>query len=93
MEKLGRLPPGLEDSYDIIYWQLLDSDPHSQSLAKNAMSWLLCAKRLISTREFIAAVVTGYESNDTSLTPMESDEFPSREELLDVCCSLMIFDE
>jgi ankyrin repeat protein len=53
---LGRLPPKLSDLYDIVYAEILKTEINGRYVAVAVMKWLLCAQRLLSIKEVIAAV-------------------------------------
>jgi len=89
---LGRLPSTLEESYDVVYKQMLDTDPETVQKSEIVIRFLLCAKRQLSTSEFIGAVYASSCSlKDTS--PVNADEeLLSVEEILDICCNLVVWD-
>lgn len=63
---LGRLPPALSGLYDEIYKSIESSGVHGQRTAVMALQWLLCAQRLLSVNELLAAISLGL--------PQTSDE-------------------
>ncbi|KAI5804246.1 hypothetical protein DFH27DRAFT_524663 [Peziza echinospora] len=79
-EELGRLPQGLKDSYDLIYEQIMISGKRSRLIARRVLAWLLCAQRPLKSLEMISAVSQGISAL-------------IHEELLDICCNLVIFDK
>ncbi|KAI8724319.1 NACHT domain-containing protein [Fusarium sp. LHS14.1] len=84
LERLGRLPRTLAELYQEILAKIenLDADADRQ-LAQNAFSWLLCAQEQLSSDVFLAAV---------SVTKYGSAPAISRDQLLQLCCNLIIFD-
>jgi predicted nucleic acid-binding protein len=82
--RLGKLPSTLEDLYADHYEILSTSlDEFGKAIVMNVLSWLLCAQRTMKTMEFLAAI---------SITPGVSHEPVSREQVLDICNNLVIFD-
>ena len=84
-ERLGRIPPRLEQLYEEIYKNNLLKDPGEvgQSIIGNIMKWLLCAQRPMKCAEFCTAVAF--------------KNFPSpeltNEMVLDLCHNLVVFDD
>jgi ankyrin repeat protein len=90
---LGKLPKTLEESYDVIYSQMLDTDPETLRKAETVMRWLLCGKRQLRTSEFIGAVCASSCSSEGT-SPVGADDDPlSVEEILDICCNLVVWDQ
>ena len=53
-ERLGRLPPKLEDLYLELYQKLTKNAADAdREVTINAFSWLLCAQRTLSSTEFL----------------------------------------
>jgi ankyrin repeat protein len=98
---LGKLPKTLEESYDVIYSQMLNTDPETLRKAEKVILWLLCAERQLSTPEVIGAVhASSYSPEDASpvtdddLSPVGVEDEPlSIEEILDICCNLVVWDQ
>ncbi|KAM6514315.1 hypothetical protein FALCPG4_015465 [Fusarium falciforme] len=84
LERLGRLPRTLAELYREILAKIekLDADADRQ-LAQNALSWLLCAREQLWSDVFLAAV---------SVTKDGSASAISKDQLLQLCCNLVIFD-
>ena len=55
-EALGKLPVKLSGLYDIIHEQIDQTENHGRSVAIMTLTWLLCAQRLLSAEELMAAV-------------------------------------
>jgi ankyrin repeat protein len=88
---LKGLPKTLEESYDVVYKQMLDLDLDARMTAENAVRWLLCAKRPLRSLEFMAALTV---SKVEEASPLPEEEPRSAiEELLDICCNLIVLDE
>ena len=83
-EKLGRLPPKLEDLYLEVYERLIeDAEEADREVTIHAFSWLLCAKRRLNTGEFLAAL---------SLTPRRLFVQLTKEHVLEMCSNMIVFD-
>ena len=50
------LPRSLFDLYQITYKEILESAPQGRAVAIRALTWLLCAKKPLSTDEFLVAI-------------------------------------
>jgi hypothetical protein len=83
-ERIGKNPPQLEELYQEIMSRIehypADSD---RQYAMSAFRWLLYVRRRLDQAEFLAAVSTQVGSSTTLL---------SLEQVLDLCCNLVIFD-
>ena len=83
-ERIGRLPPKLENLYMELYTKMAkypaDAD---RRITKSAFSWLLCAQRTLSSAEFLAML---------SITPGGDFSQISKDQVLDICCNMVIFD-
>ncbi|CAI6226851.1 unnamed protein product [Periconia digitata] len=84
--RLGRLPPDLHTLYDELY-QLLAAGPGATEAAvfKNALQWLLCARRALRTEEFLCAV-----SLDVQQGQIVS--LASKDHVLKICNNFVVFD-
>jgi hypothetical protein len=84
LERLGRLPKTLSELYQEILAKIenLDADADRQ-FAQSALSWLLCAQEQLSSDVFLAAVSVAKDGSAPSI---------SRDQLLHLCCNLVIFD-
>lgn len=80
---LKRLPNELNKSYDIILEQISNSEDPNPVIAMRAMKWLLCARRPLTTAEFIAAITIGSEGGSLPL---------SKAEVLSICCNMVALD-
>jgi ankyrin repeat protein len=91
-QALGRLPKSLEESYDVIYNQMLDADPDTLRNSEAVIRWLLCAKRQLRTGEFISAIYASTHSDGDDSS--DNDDEPLLvEEILDICCNLVVWDQ
>lgn len=83
-QRLGRLPPKLEDLYFELYEKLTkDSEEADREVTINAFSWLLCAQRRLTSAEFLAAVST---------TPLRNFGRLTRDHVLEMCSNMIVFD-
>ena len=91
---LGQLPSELAGLYDIIHSQIEQTEPYGQKVAIRTLNWLLCAQRLLSAEELIAAVYI--LEDDTSSDSDEDPEFRSeaspKDDILRLCRNLIVFD-
>lgn len=73
---------------------MMEYDQYSQLIAIHSLSWLLCAKQRLCTREFIAAVTVGCKRVDNPALGFQSSaDTLTVEELVDICSNLVVFDE
>ena len=83
-ERLGQLPPNLEDLYLELYEKLTKTSGNSdREVTINAFSWLLCAQRKLTSREFLAAMST---------TPRRQFRQLTKEHILEMCSNMVVFD-
>jgi ankyrin repeat protein len=80
---LERLPKKLNDSYDLIYEQISNSQYPNPELASRIMRWLICAQCQLSTDDFIAAISVDSSGQYFS---------PSKSNVLSICCNLVVHD-
>ena len=91
---LGQLPSELAGLYDIIHSQIERTEPYGQEVAIWTLSWLLCAQRLLSAEELIAAVyildnnVSSDSDDDAELNAVGSP----KDDILQLCRNLIVFD-
>ncbi|KAF4458312.1 hypothetical protein FALBO_14955 [Fusarium albosuccineum] len=83
-ERLGRLPKTLADLYREILERIeeLGADTDRQ-FAQSALSWLLCAREQLRSDVFLTAVST---------TKKQTAHAISKDQLLQLCCNLIVFD-
>ncbi|KAJ3546613.1 hypothetical protein NM208_g1914 [Fusarium decemcellulare] len=80
LERLGRLPRTLKALYQEIMTRIESFEAVSErQLAQNALSWLLCGKRRFRSETFLLAVSGATEEL-------------SKDQVLDLCCNLVIYD-
>ncbi|CAH0045340.1 unnamed protein product [Clonostachys solani] len=85
MERLGQLPRTLGDLYQELIVKMENFEATSdRELAKNSLSWLLCSHAQLASEAFLAAVSTSEGGESEAI---------SRDQLLDLCCNLVIFDD
>ena len=73
---LGQLPQSLSALYDKIHERIEKTETNGRRVAVATLSWLLCAQRLLSTGELIAAVSLDVEEDEippVSNTDVDSD--------------------
>ena len=61
---LGQLPSKLSGLYDIVHSQIGMTESYGREIAIKTLKWLLCAQRLMSAKEFIAAVTLPSEGTE-----------------------------
>lgn len=84
LERLGRLPRTLAESYQEIISRIDSYEAESDKrIAKTALSWLLCGEKQFQSHDFLAAVST---TEDPSAPVLQQDV------LLDLCCNFVVFD-
>ncbi len=93
---LGQLPSELSGLYDIIHAQIDQTETHGRSVAVQTLKWLLCAQRLLSAEELIAAVYqvdeeVSSDSDDDSELGSEQLRSPEND-ILRLCRNLVVFD-
>jgi hypothetical protein len=83
-ERLGRLPPKLEDLYLSIYEKCRNYPAEAdRRISKIALALLLGAQRTLSSAEFLDIM---------SMTPDGHLDNISKDQVLDICCNLVVFD-
>ena len=83
-ERLGQLPPKLEGLYLELYEKLTKTSANAdREVTINAFSWLLCAQRTLTSREFLAAIST---------TPRRQFSQLTKEHILEMCSNMVVFD-
>ena len=84
-QRLGRMPPKLEQLYEEIYQKTLNESQGEvgRSIISNTLKWLLCAQRPMKSSEFCTAVV--WKS-------VPAEEL-TKEKVLDLCHNFVVFDD
>ncbi|KAI0098626.1 hypothetical protein GGR51DRAFT_426684 [Nemania sp. FL0031] len=83
LERLGRLPRSLEELYEEILSKIQHYSAKTDRIyAENALAWLLCSQRKLKSHEFLTAIST----SDRSPEPLSKDQ------VLQLCCNLVVFD-
>ncbi|KAF5867477.1 putative ankyrin repeat protein [Botrytis fragariae] len=82
---LRKLPKSLEESHHLVYQDIMNMEEPSQKAAIRTLQVLLSTRRKLSQIEMLAAVTVDIDTNDVLVSTVD--------ELLDVCCNLIIFDE
>ena len=70
---LGQLPSKLSSLYDIVHSQIDMTESYGRGTAIKTLKWLLCAQRLMSAKELIAAVTLSSESTEESTCDSDDD--------------------
>ncbi|KAI5806205.1 hypothetical protein EDC01DRAFT_138336 [Geopyxis carbonaria] len=85
-QSVERVPVGMDNMYQEIFERLANDTEASQVLAMRTLSWVSCAARPLSVKEFIE--VTAINPRERRLDPelREHDE----KAILDVCSNLLI---
>ena len=99
MKALGLLPSKLSGLYDIIHTQIDQTEPYGRDVAIKTLKWLLCARRLLSVQELIAAIPVVYEVEDEPSSDSDegdesrSEQKPSPEhDIIRLCRNLVVMD-
>ncbi|TGO81577.1 hypothetical protein BPOR_1097g00010 [Botrytis porri] len=82
---LRKLPKSLEESYHLVYQDIMSMKEPSQKAAIRTLQVLLSTRRKLSQDEMLAAVTVDIDKNEVLVSTVN--------ELIDVCCNLIIFDE
>ncbi|KAL4902057.1 hypothetical protein BDW74DRAFT_181216 [Aspergillus multicolor] len=83
-ERIGRLPPKLEDLYREILDRIEESPSQAdRKSALNTLHWLLSSRRTLTKKELLAAASTSVRLPTIRLT---------KDQILDLCCNLVVFD-
>jgi ankyrin repeat protein len=88
---LKTLPQG-SDAYDIAYTAAMDrisaQGKEASEMAKKTLSWILCARRPLSTLELLHALAVEVDE-----TEIDRDNILDPEQLLTLCAGLVTIDE
>ncbi|KAI5839362.1 hypothetical protein DFP73DRAFT_634572 [Morchella snyderi] len=89
LEELGRLPVGLEETYDQIF-KLISSYPRRSSiLAKRSLQWLMCAARPLAPDELTVVISIPLSGDGDILGGLKL----TRDKVIQLCHNLVIWDE
>ncbi|KIW11611.1 hypothetical protein PV08_10913 [Exophiala spinifera] len=80
---LGQLPESLSALYDTIHARIEKTETNGRRVAVATLSWLLCAQRLLSTRELVAAVSLDVEVDDETPPVSYNTDLDPDDELSD----------
>ena len=91
---LGQLPNKLSGLYDIIYTQIDQTETYGRYVAVNTLKWLLCAQRLLSTEELLAAVhaVDAGADSDSDEDDDSGEAGSPENDVLRLCRNLVVID-
>ena len=70
---LGQLPSKLSGLYDIVHSQIDQTGSYGRDTAIRTLKWLLCAQRLLTARELIAAVTFPSEGIENLIYDSDDD--------------------
>ncbi|KAF7884619.1 uncharacterized protein EAF02_004955 [Botrytis sinoallii] len=82
---LRKLPKSLEDSYHLVYQDIMSMEEPSQKVAIRTLQVLLSTRRKLDLDEMLAAVTVEIDTDEVMVSTVD--------ELLYVCCNLIIFDK
>ena len=80
---LARLPEELNAIYSVIMEQISIQEEPNPDIAQATLKWLSCARRQLTSEEFLSAVNIGSQGQHFNL---------SNYTLLDICCNLIVYD-
>ncbi|KAK4148047.1 uncharacterized protein C8A04DRAFT_33579 [Dichotomopilus funicola] len=86
-DRLGKIPPTLEATYDEIYSKIQARNHHDRILADRAFQWVMCASTPFTSVELLSAIRLGSESDVFSLEPEITES-----QLLHLCNHLLLID-
>ena len=84
-DRLGKLPVGLKDTYDEIYRNIQNRDPHDRNLAENAFKLVASARQALDKEDLLRGIQ--FDSQTDSFHAAITDS-----QLLNLCHNLLIFD-
>jgi ankyrin repeat protein len=84
LDRLGKLPEDLRQTYDEIYNRMKD---HEKEIADRAFQWVMCAVEPLQTKELLPAICQ--DENSDTLAPLDGlDE----DLVLEYCHNLLVID-
>ena len=86
-EALQKLPPGLDDTYDQIYSEIQTRQNHEQTIAENAIRWVMCAPYPLPNRVLLTAVRIFSENGQVSTKDVVREST-----LLSICQNILVLD-
>ena len=91
---LGKLPKKLSGLYDIIHTQIDQTETYGRHVAIETLTWLLCAQRLLSAEELLAAVhaVDAGASSDSDEDDDSGKAGSPENDVLRLCRNLVVID-
>ena len=91
---LGQLPNKLSGLYDIIYKQIDQTETYGRHVAMKTLTWLLCAQRLLSVEELLAAIhaVDAGASSDSDEDDDSGEAGSLENDVLRLCRNLVVID-
>ena len=93
-QALGRLPSNLSGLYDIIYTHIDQTGTYGRHVAIKTLTWLLCAQRLLTAEELLAAVhaVDAGASSDLDEDDDSGEAGSPENDVLRLCRNLVVID-
>ena len=93
-EALGQLPNRLSGLYDIVYTQIDQTETYGRHVAIKTLTWLLCAQRLLTAEELLAAVhaVDAGASSDSDEDDNSGEAGSPENDVLRLCRNLVVMD-
>ncbi|KAH6627042.1 hypothetical protein B0J18DRAFT_157987 [Chaetomium sp. MPI-SDFR-AT-0129] len=86
-DRLGKIPPDLEATYDEIYGKIQTRNHHDRILADRAFQWVMCARTPFTSVELLSAIRLDSESDVFGLQPEITES-----QLLHLCNHLLLID-
>ena len=86
-DRLGKLPEGLEATYDEIYAEIRSRNPNDRDVAHRAILWVLCSRVSPDSKELLAAIRVDPKQRAFDL----SSEI-TQSQLLHLCNNLLVFE-
>lgn len=88
LERLAKLPGGLEKAYEEIYGRILDRPAHSRTQALRALEWVICAKKPLSDQQLREAVCVDIDNDSVNF-----QDAPTQDDVLGWCANLLYLDK
>jgi hypothetical protein len=86
-DRLGKLPIGLQATYDEIYSKIAARNEHEKVLADRAFKLVMCACKPLESSELLSAICLDPEGGITHLSEEVDEDL-----LLDLCNNLLVLD-
>jgi len=86
-DRLGKLPVGLEATYDDIYGKIAARHKHEKKFADRALMWVMCACKPLNSVELLSAIRLDPDNKTMGLSEELNEAL-----LLDICNNLLVLD-